>query len=171
LDGADLQQFLPQRSRGLTILPPSETAGDTLHEDGQSGSKKNNLGEISPELFYRAMYDLKQEIGEIKFAIANLSQLIARGGVGMPTQPMPGFYPQLGPKASQEVQQYRLPDEDRFADGQEMKAEESLSIEEKEQDLIEKALIRHNKNRKKAAQELGISERTLYRKIKSYGLE
>ena len=46
--------------------------------------------------------------------------------------------------------------------------EESLSIQEKQKDLIEKALQRHGGRRKKAAQELGISERTLYRKIKEY---
>ncbi len=46
--------------------------------------------------------------------------------------------------------------------------EESLSIHEKEKDLIEKALQKHNNRRRKAAKELGISERTLYRKIKEY---
>ncbi len=49
--------------------------------------------------------------------------------------------------------------------------EESLSIERKERDLIARALGKYNHNRKKAAAELGISERTLYRKIKSYGLD
>jgi len=48
---------------------------------------------------------------------------------------------------------------------------ESLSIEEKEIELIRKALQKFNGRRKKAAQELGISERTLYRKIKQYDLE
>ncbi len=48
--------------------------------------------------------------------------------------------------------------------------EESLSLQEKEKDLIEKALHKHSGRRKKAARELGISERTLYRKIKEYGL-
>lgn len=46
--------------------------------------------------------------------------------------------------------------------------EESLSIQEKEKDLMEKALQKHGGRRKKAARELGISERTLYRKIKEY---
>ncbi len=46
--------------------------------------------------------------------------------------------------------------------------EESLSIQEKEKDLIERALQKHSGRRKKAARELGISERTLYRKIKEY---
>jgi transcriptional regulator with PAS, ATPase and Fis domain len=49
--------------------------------------------------------------------------------------------------------------------------EESLSLERKEKDLIQKALLKYRNNRKKAAQELGISERTLYRKIKGYDLE
>jgi transcriptional regulator with PAS, ATPase and Fis domain len=45
-----------------------------------------------------------------------------------------------------------------------------LSIEEKEKELIKKALEKHRGRRKNAAQELGISERTLYRKIKEYEL-
>jgi transcriptional regulator with PAS, ATPase and Fis domain len=49
--------------------------------------------------------------------------------------------------------------------------EESLSLERKEKDLISRALDKHHHNRKKAAQELGISERTLYRKIKVFGLD
>jgi len=48
--------------------------------------------------------------------------------------------------------------------------EESLSIEEKEKELIIKALNKHNGKRKYAAQDLGISERTLYRKIKEYNI-
>jgi len=48
--------------------------------------------------------------------------------------------------------------------------EESLSLEGKEKELIFKALERHKGKRKNAAQELGISERTLYRKIKEYNL-
>ncbi len=55
------------------------------------------------------------------------------------------------------------------ADGQ-TSAEEDLSIEKNERALVEKALRRYSGNRKKAAQALGISERTLYRKIDEYGL-
>ncbi|MCS6968687.1 MAG: sigma 54-interacting transcriptional regulator [Cytophagales bacterium] len=49
--------------------------------------------------------------------------------------------------------------------------EESLSLEKKEKEMIIKALIKNNHRRKYAAQDLGISERTLYRKIKQYGIE
>jgi len=48
--------------------------------------------------------------------------------------------------------------------------EESLSLSDKEVELIQKALEKHNHKRKLAARELGISERTLYRKIKEYGI-
>ena len=51
-----------------------------------------------------------------------------------------------------------------------IEVEESLSIEEKEKSLIRKALEKHKGKRKKAARELGISERTLYRKINEYGI-
>ncbi|MFA5195061.1 MAG: helix-turn-helix domain-containing protein, partial [Bacteroidales bacterium] len=49
--------------------------------------------------------------------------------------------------------------------------EESLSIQDREVDLIKKALDKHRGKRKNAARELGISERTLYRKIKEYNID
>jgi transcriptional regulator with PAS, ATPase and Fis domain len=49
--------------------------------------------------------------------------------------------------------------------------DDSLSIEKKEKELIMRALRKNNDKRKYAARDLGISERTLYRKIKEYGLE
>jgi transcriptional regulator with PAS, ATPase and Fis domain len=49
--------------------------------------------------------------------------------------------------------------------------EETLSLQDVEKDMIIKALERHNGKRKNAAQDLKISERTLYRKIKEYNLE
>ena len=60
--------------------------------------------------------------------------------------------------------------EDKFDYIQEVKAIESLSIQEKELELIKKSLEKHAGKRKLAAEELGISERTLYRKIKQFGL-
>ena len=53
----------------------------------------------------------------------------------------------------------------------ETEVQESLSIEKKERELIAKALVKNNNKRKYAARDLGISERTLYRKIKQYELE
>ena len=52
-----------------------------------------------------------------------------------------------------------------------LEVEESLSLQEREKELIKKALEKHKNKRKYAAKELGISERTLYRKIKEYSLK
>jgi DNA-binding NtrC family response regulator len=60
-------------------------------------------------------------------------------------------------------------DKETIQDTEEI-VEESLSLEDKEIELIEKALEKHNGKRKYAAEELGISERTLYRKIKEYNI-
>ena len=49
--------------------------------------------------------------------------------------------------------------------------EESLLLQDKELDLIRRALDKHEGRRRNAAKELGISERTLYRKIKEYGIQ
>ena len=52
-----------------------------------------------------------------------------------------------------------------------MEVEESLSLLDSERELIQRALSKHGHRRKQAAAELGISERTLYRKIKEFGLK
>lgn len=66
--------------------------------------------------------------------------------------------------------QYNRPPEEDILDTEEI-IEESLSLEDKEIELIRKALDKHNGKRKHAAKELGISERTLYRKIKEHGID
>lgn len=63
-----------------------------------------------------------------------------------------------------------LPTEDRYHFAEEIEEEETLSLQEKEIELIKKSLERNRGKRKAAAAELGISERTLYRKIKQYDL-
>lgn len=66
---------------------------------------------------------------------------------------------------NQENQDFTMP----FSDSEVI--EESLSLQDKEIDLIKRALKKYNNRRKAAATELGISERTLYRKIKEYEIE
>ena len=56
------------------------------------------------------------------------------------------------------------------AEKEDIEEEENLSIQEKELELIKKSLEKYQGKRKDAAEELGISERTLYRKIKQYNL-
>lgn len=58
-----------------------------------------------------------------------------------------------------------------YAEAEEISEPETLNLSDIGRQLVEKALERNNGNRKKAAQELGISDRTLYRRIKQYGLD
>jgi transcriptional regulator with PAS, ATPase and Fis domain len=62
-----------------------------------------------------------------------------------------------------------MDDDDDFTQGEVI--EESLSLQDKENEMIKKALKKHQGKRKSAARELGISERTLYRKIKEYNIK
>jgi transcriptional regulator of acetoin/glycerol metabolism len=61
--------------------------------------------------------------------------------------------------------------DDKYDFAEEIQEEETLSLQDKELELIIKALDRNNGKRKAAAAELGISERTLYRKIKQFDIE
>ncbi|HKL36145.1 MAG TPA: sigma-54 dependent transcriptional regulator [Salegentibacter sp.] len=61
-------------------------------------------------------------------------------------------------------------EKDKYYFAEEIQEEETLSLQDKELELIKKSLERHGGKRKAAAEELGISERTLYRKIKQYNL-
>ena len=60
--------------------------------------------------------------------------------------------------------------EDKYHFAEEIQEEETLSLQDKEIELIKKSLERNKGKRKAASAELGISERTLYRKIKQYDL-
>jgi transcriptional regulator with PAS, ATPase and Fis domain len=62
------------------------------------------------------------------------------------------------------------PNNDKYSFAEEIEEEETLSLHDKELELIKKSLERHKGKRKLAAAELGISERTLYRKIKQFDL-
>lgn len=73
------------------------------------------------------------------------------------------------PKQS-EQEEYQNDDHQNYLDAETVEEEEVLKLEQKEIELIKKSLERHKGKRKAAADELGISERTLYRKIKQFDL-
>ncbi|CAG0904813.1 unnamed protein product [Cyprideis torosa] len=113
----------------------------------QSYLLKQNGGELSPE----GMELAKKVINEFHDAPAPNSLPFHQGSSNDST-----------PKKTIEV-------EDDY-EYEEIKPKETFSLQENEQELIKKALERHHGKRKYAAEELGISERTLYRKIKQYDL-
>ncbi|MFT5337021.1 MAG: transcriptional regulator with PAS, ATPase and Fis domain [Sphingobacteriales bacterium] len=117
------------------------------------------------EILYKVLFELKQDIRELKQFMLNSSfkSTDAPASYSQPEPPKPPVY-QL-PEAPRRGPEMAHPDFDNHEE-----VEEVLSLEETEKDLIQKALVKHNSRRKSAAKELGISERTLYRKIKEYKL-
>ena len=127
------------------------------------------------EILYKILFDLKNDMTDLKKIVFDMLQnkeqyaevetdhatVIQRMGGNNESRVNGGKLP-----ASYYQPEKKHPD---IEDTQEVE-EETLSLEEKEIELIKKALEKHNGRRKQAAQELGISERTLYRKIKEHNI-
>ena len=142
------------------------------------GEEKDSFSER--ELMYKFLFDMKKDLTELKKLVLDV---IAQGG----NSPLSTEQNTVINRLYQEVNETidspsrLLPvakDKDaEFAYDksidsfeQHEEIEESLSLEDREKELIQKALEKHRGKRKYAAGELGISERTLYRKIKEYNL-
>ena len=125
---------------------------------------------------YKALYGLNAEVNKLK-------AIIASGNFGNAKVPQPAeaaprtlapSYEQGDAYVSKPVNDWSVPENDvdiqepahhSEAHVEPESSSDNLSISQKSQDLIRKALEKYNGNRKKAAEELGISERTLYRKL------
>lgn len=135
------------------------------------------------EILYKFLFEMKTDINDLKRLVF---ELVQRNNLEMPSLPSRSF-PDFGESLESAPRERTVfeskPDEDyeKYDDSpvlinnqtQYSKAEEveeSLSLEEKTKELILKALKKHKGRRKDAADELGISERTLYRKIKEYDI-
>ncbi len=130
------------------------------------------------EILYKVLFDMKSDMNDLKKLVA---QIMEKGSVSSDIEhenegiikklygtvdEMPDETENLisGPHAVRKEREEHILDTEEIV-------EESLSLEDKEIELIIKALDKHNGKRKYAAQDLGISERTLYRKIKEYNIE
>ncbi|MBN1597273.1 MAG: sigma-54-dependent Fis family transcriptional regulator [Bacteroidales bacterium] len=164
IDGQTLRNYLPDYYEDK--LP-------ALY-DGPIDQKTFNT---ERELLYKILFDMKNDVNDLKKLV---HEIIQKGPVDEEIEEnnariLKKLYHDdsalIEKDSFQKAAFDRLHDEenDRIQDTEEI-IEESLSLEEKEKELIMKALAKHNGKRKYAAQELGISERTLYRKIKEYSL-
>lgn len=128
------------------------------------------------DLLYKVLFDMKKDINDLKQIVADLLNSDKSAQLTGEANAL------LLKKLDDEFRDFSLKEEEirihqDFGDQydepiQESEViEESLSLQKKEMDLIRRALDKHNGKRKNAAGELGISERTLYRKIKEYNLE
>jgi len=159
-----LRLYLPDE--GSTNLPALYT---------KRGEEKSFSSER--EILYQILFDMKRDMNDLKKLV---NELMDNGGSPMElneeqTQLVTKLYTEAETRIEPTVSTppsypvNRL-EETAIEDTEEI-VEESLSLVDKEIELIIKALQKHGGKRKLAAQDLGISERTLYRKIKEYDIE
>ena len=127
------------------------------------GIKDSKNFESEREILYSVLFDMRQEVSELKKMVHNL--MAEKGNVSLVTPVPPASVPTIIHPVKAPC-----PVDDDIQDTEEY-VEESLSLDEVKKEIIRKALEKHHGNRKSAAQDLNISERTLYRKIKEYGLD
>ena len=125
------------------------------------------------EILYKLIFDLKNDFNDLKQFVFDVTKNQVSGNVHDTQLPTSDF---RIPNSKQPVilshpntNQAVVVDGKDFHESETI--EESLSLMDKEKELITKALKKHRNKRKNAADDLGISERTLYRKIKEYGIE
>lgn len=166
IDGVILRGYLPLERENSPALINKESK-DSINER---------------ELMYKFLFDMKKDLTELKKLVIDLipndgSLDLSKDQVSVVNRlyrdietPTVSSQRNLPPAAPvQESYDYQNEShEDSFETHEEV--EESLSLEDREKELIKKALQKHKGKRKYAASELGISERTLYRKIKEYNL-
>ncbi|MDB5263303.1 MAG: sigma-54-dependent Fis family transcriptional regulator [Adhaeribacter sp.] len=171
IDAAKLRGYLPdQQSKYLPTLVGSGKMTD------------KNFSER--DILYKVLFDMKKDVTDLKklvFDLINPNQL-EDGDIlkehGHLFENLGNFEQRPFKPHNDGPENFILSvkgkqayDPHKVEDIQHETEEEVLSLESKERELIMKALRKHNNKRKYAAQDLGISERTLYRKLKQYGLE
>jgi DNA-binding NtrC family response regulator len=162
----ELEKFIPAQNQSMNRLPV------LAHTNGHESHEFNNEREI----LYKLFFDMKRDVTELKKlffeviqnpavvhqnpALANQVKELQTSETGQPvlvTSNIPAAQP-LVVHNDHEIHEHE-------------EVDESLNIMDKEKELIIKALKKHRGKRKDAAIDLGISERTLYRKLKEYDID
>lgn len=166
-----LKEYLPEINASLPIsLQQSKSESDFASER---------------EILYKVLFDMKNDINDLKSLTLSLLQEGIASDTRKETQTLiHKIYGKedfaFSPQESASTNEMTIIPSEKITTIRPAKAnydyaeeaiEEPISLQDKELELIKKALDRHKGRRKEAANELGISERTLYRKIKQYDLE
>ena len=161
IDAATIEQFIP-RSPESTQLAVINTQGNHSYEN-----ERETLYKILNELSGNVR-DLRREMNGLRQRIDDASEITSKA-VELRTTLSP-----IDINTTKEhVANNRTANNTsvEYAEAEEVSEMENLNINDISRQIIEKALERNHGNRKKAANELGISDRTLYRKLKQYDLE
>jgi transcriptional regulator with PAS, ATPase and Fis domain len=165
INAENLQTYLPMSDEHL--LPAIYTENK---QQEQSFSSER-------EILYKVLFDMKKDMSDLKKLVFDLMQKDVDSADLQKDNAM--LIRKLYEDQEMDIVQHQpvkqptvniSTPEDSDIQDTEVYVEESLSLEDKEIELIKKALDKHNGKRKYAAQDLGISERTLYRKIKEYDI-
>jgi DNA-binding NtrC family response regulator len=153
-----LARFIPQDQETTQLA--------TIHKEGDHSFENER------EILYKILFELRGNVNDMRREMGALKKQIEEVQSGSkqtvsdslpstqlaPIQPITPITPAL---EDAEAEEYIEPE----------KEPENLNLNDLGKQMLEKALERNKGNRKKAAQELGISDRTLYRRLKQYGLE
>lgn len=148
-------------------LPVSQASLPTV----SSQADENHGFANEREILYKILFDMKKDMNDLKHLVYDIIQ---KENI-KPDQPTSLVLRDLYTTPPTEIfhapaKEYSSPQNEHIQDTVAME-EESLSLEEKEKEMIIKALEKNRGKRKAAAKDLGISERTLYRKLKEYNIE
>ena len=128
------------------------------------------------EILYKILFDMKNDMNDLKKLVLDLLQTntekdgVHPGHEHIIQKLYGNIEKSATPSNSAKTIEIKHPETHNIQDTEEV-VEESLSLNDKEVEMIKKALEKYSGKRKHAANELGISERTLYRKIKEFNLE
>ena len=158
-----LSQFIPQDQESTQLA--------TIHREGGDHSFENER-----EILYKILFELRGNVNDMRREMSALKKQIdevqgGAKGAQVPQVPVDLQNTQLAP--IQPIQTLSPAMEDAVAEEyvEPEREPETLNLNHLGRQMLEKALERNHGNRKKAAQELGISDRTLYRRLKQYGLD
>lgn len=166
IDREEILRFIPQDTESTELALVDKGQGSHSYESER-------------EILYKILYELRGNVSDLRRELNNVRKqletyreleetahyrhLATDGAQTLPATTQDAFHPddkEVEDAVAEEIQETRP-----------QKEEESLNLNDNQRQMVVRALERNNGNRKKAAQELGISDRTLYRRIKEYGLE
>ena len=159
-----LRAFIPEDKETTQLA--------TIHRNDNGDHSFENEREI----LYKILFELRGNVNEMRHEMSQLKKRLDEAqGTAMPAaSTMPAPTTQLAPVSSlSPITQQPTALEDAMAEEyiEPEHEPENLNLSALGKTMLEKALERNNGNRRKAAQELGISDRTLYRRLKQYGLD
>lgn len=176
IDKDILLKYLPQEGNMMPAI---------YRNQDSAGGGKENFSER--DILYKILFDMRNDVEELKKLVHNVlkndnyGEEILKGNEDLFEVKQNEFKENADGVRSPYLLDSRKDDDDNddlnesfsledYQDAEHEVEEESLSLEKKEKEMIERALSKNQNKRKYAARDLGISERTLYRKIKQYDL-